>query len=255
MQHSTSIDPATAVSTQGRPQTRISPSETAGQNSQPLISIYGILDTFLDLGIQDIRTLPVFQFAQIAHASVSLQKMYNYAKYDPSYSKQLPVSARMVEQYLSRLIEALRAGAEQGKSLPAHSFLMVITAVRALFNQYKDMDLDEIRAVYHGMFPGTSQIQILDLQEPTPTPQNPPRRSKSSTDGALHLLSEAAMGKSKGSSYKADEAQTSGPQAVPEGGNMRAMGKLLVPSGGGKLGVIGDDGFFDIIHEMATKAS
>ena len=186
-----------------------------------LSSTFAMLDTLLGLGVQSLRSLPVFQFAQIGHGTLNLTKIFFFAKADPESRRQMPLSAETVELYLSRLIDLLRAGAEGGKSLPAHSFLMVLHASLALFQEIKHMSLREMREHVGGKFPATNFIQILDLHEPTPTPRQwKPRGDKHILEkdvfpeGALHLLSEvAAMGKSNANGYGGEEG-TLGPQQI-----------------------------------------
>ena len=196
-------------------------STMADASNTPLSSTLGMLDDLLSLSVQGLRSLPVFQFAQIAHGTLNLTKMFNFAKVDPEYRKQMPLSAETIEQYLGQLIDLLRAGAEGGKSLPAHSFLMVLHASLDLFQEIKDMSLRQIKEHMGGTFPATNFIQILDLHEPTPTPRQWnysgdkfPLEKDSFPEGALHLLSEvAAMGKSNANGYTVEEGRL-GPQQI-----------------------------------------
>lgn len=219
MQYYVGVEPAIVPGVQDNQGNDSSMSARSNPLNTPLSSTLGMLDDLLSLSVQDLRSLPVFQFAQIAHGTLTLTKMFNFAKADPEYRKQMPLSAETVEQYVGRLIDLLRVGAEGGKSLPAHSFLMVLHASLALFQEIKHMSLREIKEHCGGKFPATNFIQILDLHEPTPTPRQwnylgdkhplEPLEKDVFPEGALHLLSEvAAMGKSKANGYRVEEGRT-----------------------------------------------
>lgn len=207
---------------QGESQVDSSIPTTADMSDTPLSSTLRMLDDLLNLTVQDLRSLPVFQFAQIAHGTLTLTKIFSFAKVDRACRKQMPLSAETIEQYVGRLIDLLRAGAEGGKSLPAHSFLMVLHASLSLFREIKHMDLREIKEHVGGQFPATNFVQILDLHEPTPTPRQwnylgdkyPVETLETFPEGALHLLSEAAMGKSNG--YRLEDGQVGPGQVAGE---------------------------------------
>ena len=214
------------------------------QSNNPLLSTIRMLENLLSLSVQGLRSLPVFQFAQMGHGTLTLTKIFSFAKADPEYRKQMPLTAETVEEYLSRLIDLLRAGAEGGKSLPAHSFLMVLHASLALFQQIKHMSLREMKEHVGGKYPATNFIQILDLHEPTPTPRQwnysgdkYPLVDNVFPEGALHLLSEvAAMGKSNANGHRREEGQI-GPQQVA------AEAQAMVAS----------DGFASTVQKMSTN--
>lgn len=213
MQFYVGVEPAVVPGARSKQRVEPLTSTVADPPNTALSSTLKMLDNLLSLSVQGLRTLPVFQFAQIAHGTLTLTKIYNFAKADLDYRKKMPLSAETVEQYVGRLIELLRAGAEGGKSLPAHSFLMVLHASLNLFQEIKHMTLREIKEHCGGKFPATNFIQILDLHEPTPTPRQwnymgdkYPLEQDVFPEGALHLLSEvAAMGKSNLNGYKVDD--------------------------------------------------
>ena len=212
MQYYVGVEPA---SVPGKKLVDATTSTMADPPNTPLSSTFGMLENLLNLSVQGLRSLPVFQFAQIAHGTLTLTKIFIFAKADAEYRKQMPLTVETVEQYLGRLIDLLRAGAEGGKSLPAHSFLMVLHASLALFQEIKHMSLREIKEHCGGKFPATNFIQILDLHEPTPTPRQwnyqgdkYPLEKNVFPEGALHLLSEvAAMGKSNANGLKGKESR------------------------------------------------
>ncbi len=234
MQYYVGVEPPIVPVARGEQRVETSTSTMADSSNTPLSSTLGMLDNLLDLSVHDLRSLPVFQFAQIAHGTLNLTKMFNFGKADPEYRKQMPLSAETVEDYVGRLIDLLRTGAEGGKSLPAHSFLMVLHASLDLFGEIKYMSLREIKEHCGGKFPATNFIQILDLHEPTPTPRQWnylgdkfPLEKDVFPEGALHLLSEvAAMGKSNANGYRMEEGRL-GPQ------QMAAEAEAMVASGDG----------------------
>ena len=215
MQYYVGVEPAPMPDARSKPSREPATSALAGPSNTPLSSTLGMLENLLDLSVQGLRSLPVFQFAQIGHGTLTLTKIFSFAKADAKYRQQMPLSAETVEEYLGRLMDLLRAGAEGGKSLPAHSFLMVLHASLGLFQEIKHMSLREIKEHCGGEFPATNFIQILDLHEPTPTPRQwnylgdkYPLEKDVFPEGALHLLSEvAAMGKSKANGYSGEEGQ------------------------------------------------
>ena len=238
MQYYVGVEPALVPGVRIK-QSIDSPMSTMAEPSDtPLSSTLGMLENLLNLSVQDLRSLPVFQFAQIGHGTLTLTKIFNFAKADPGYRKQMPLSAEKVEEYLGRLINLLRAGAEGGKSVPAHSFLMVLSASLALFQEIKDMTLRQIKEHCGGKYPATNFIQILDLHEPTPTPRQwnyrgdkAPMDKDVFPEGALHLLSEVAMGKSSANGYRGEEGKSRTQEVAAEAQAMEANGDGFASAG------------------------
>lgn len=231
----------------GKSQAQISSPSTA------FVSTIGILDTFAKFNMKQIRTLPVFQFAQISHATVSLMKLYFAAKSDSEVSKHVPITSERIEQYTNHLINSLELAAADGKSLGAHTFLMVFVTIQKLFMEHKDDTLEEVRIRY-GCIPVTKQVQVLDLEEPRPIAQRRvARRSGESSDEALHLLSEVAMGNSGSNGYTSNEApmgKSTEQRSVSD--EMATIGKLI---GEGDLVSMNDDGFFGIMQTMWARST
>lgn len=231
----------------GKSQAQISSPNSA------FVSTIGILDTFAKFNIKQIRTLPVFQFAQISHATVSLMKLYFAAKSDSEVSKHVPITSERIEQYTNHLINSLELAAADGKSLGAHTFLMVFVTIQKLFAELKDDTLEEVRIRYGGM-PVTKQVQVLDLEEPRPIAQRrAARRSGESSDEALHLLSEVAMGNSGSNGYTSNDApmgKSTEQRSVSD--EMATIGKLI---GEGDLVSMNDDGFFGIMQTMWARST
>lgn len=255
MQHESGPEPPKASRGRGKNQSQASPSAPAVPLNTGFTSLRAILDTFLGFAVKQIRTLPSFQFAQIAHASIALIKMFFVAKSDSDFSKTAPITQAMVEGYIKNLIELLRSTAADGKSLAAHTFLMIFEMMRTMFDEHKDSDLEAIRKQYGGM-PSTRQTQILDLTEPSPIPQRKTARGlEENSRGALHLLSEVAMEDSNANGYKPEDAQMGSladEQRGPHFSEMTAMGQLI---GDGEMGSLSDDGFFGIMQTMWARSA
>ncbi len=247
MQYYVGVKPPSIAGAQDKHAIEPPTSTIVDPSNTPLSSTLEMLENLLNLSVQGLRSLPVFQFAQIAHGTLTLTKIFSFAKADPEYREQMRLSAETVELYLGRLIDLLRAGAEGGKSLPAHSFLMVLHAALALFQEIKNMTLREIKEHVGGKFPATNFIQILDLHEPTPTPRQwnylgdkHPLEKDVFPEGALHLLSEvAAMGKSNANGYGGEEGQLGSQQVAAKA---QAMGAS-------------EDGFASAVRKMPTNGA
>lgn len=228
-------------------------SYTQPGSNTALTSTLSILDTFGNFSVQEIRTLPVFHFAQIAHASVSLIIMYFVGKRDSDNHKDVPVTADIVEERLSSLLSTLRLSSADGKSLAAHSYLKMMGALQMVFKEHKDTTIESIKARFCGV-PSMKDTQILDLEEPAPTPQQRTASHQAGEMSAnkLHLLSAAAMEQSNADGSEASECR-SGPTGgrTAEGGEMAAMGQLI---GEEDMGVIGDEGFLGILQTMFLKS-
>ena len=247
MQYYVGIEPAIVPGARDKQSIESSTSIMVDPSNTPLSSTLRMLDNLLNLSVQELRSLPVFQFAQIAHGTLTLTKMFNFGKADAEYRKQMPLSAETVEQYVGRLIELLRAGAEGGKSLPAHSFLVVLHASLVLFQEIKNMSLRQIKEHCGGTFPATNFIQILDLHEPTPTPRQwnylgdkHPLEQDVFPEGALHLLSEvAALGKCNAKGYRVEEGRLRPQQVATEAEELMAANEDGFASAVGKTSANG----------------
>lgn len=253
MQHVASLEPGKPPSrsrAKGQAQLAHSPQDSL---SIALTSTLAILDAFPKFTHQEIRTLPTLYFAQIAHASVSLIKLYFVAQADSEISKHAPVTVDMVEGRLSGLSGSLRAACSE--SLGAYTCLQMILTIQGLFEEHKNSTLASIKAHYSGI-PSLQGTQMLDLKEPQPTPQHrtAPRDTAETADDALHLLSSVAMEKSNANGY-----EEGGPSAAPNGAASTAidseratMGQLI---GEGEMGFMSDEGFMGIMQQMWARST
>ena len=252
MQHVASFEPAKSSSrSRGKNQPLPSTPTQASSLSIAVPSTIGILDAFSKFSSQEILTLPTFHFAQVAHASVSLIKLYFVGQADSDVSKHAPIGVAMVEEDLNRLIESLRSTG--GSSLTIQTFLKMIVILQTLFRENKDSSIATIKARYRGI-PSLKATQMLDLEEPQPTPQQRTAAPKSeeSSDGALQILSAVAMGNTHTDGHSTGEGRTdaaAGVQSVDEG-EMAAMGQLI---GEGDMGFMSDEGFLGIMQRMWAR--
>lgn len=196
-----------------------------------LSSIHGIFDTFLGLGVSDVRALPVFHFARLARASVLLIRMYFAATTpDSALGNTIPGDHMKVEHYLEGLISLLRAGASEGNCHPARQLLNVLVLLDCNFKRMKERKLgllDEsavaltksdarpIDSPNHDKQQEYKRVKLeggdkgypTSRQSPPDKVQNPnsPQQQQQAQllapasavgDDALHLLSEVAMGNS-----------------------------------------------------------
>ncbi len=251
MQHVANLEPGKSTSrSRGKIQSQ-APSAQASSLSVALTSTLGIMDAFLKLDVGEIRTLPTFYFAQIAHASVSLIKMYFVAKEDLELGKHTPVTADVVLEYLGRLSDSLRIAGSESPS--ADTTLKMIVILRTLFGDHKDSTLASIKARYSGT-PRLKGTQMIDLEEPQPTPQQrtAPRGNAETADDALHLLSAVAVGKTNADGYIAEEDRWAVADSAPVDGETAAMGQLI---GEGEMGFMSDEGFIGIMQKMWARST
>ena len=253
MQHVASLEPGKPPQrARGKNQSQPSASARTGSSDTAMASALGILETFLRFTVQEMRTLPTFFFAQIAHASLSLIKMYFVGQADATISKEAPVSAEMVEDHLTRLSDSLRLASSE--SLIASTSLKMIVTLHTVFVEHKDSPLASIKARYGGV-PSLKGAQLLDLEEPKATPQQrtAARGNAETADEALHLLSAVAMGKSNANEYQTEGVHSTGSNASGSvDGETAAMGQLI---GEGDLGFMSDEGFIGIMQQMWARST
>ncbi|KAL9615382.1 MAG: hypothetical protein Q9167_000210 [Letrouitia subvulpina] len=179
-----------------------------------LTSIHGLFDTFLELTTADIRTMPVFYFARVTHATVLLIKMYFAAASSGSeLGKVISSDDMRVDHYLSRIRALLQAGTAEGKCQPARSFQMVIIMLQTWFERQregKDNCSDEVAhcrrieaqpvdITQHGP---KQQYKKMQLKGDRPAPrkssvsQTAPQAPAETTaihQTGLHLLGDVAL--------------------------------------------------------------
>lgn len=200
-----------------------------------LTSIHGTFDTFLGLGVSDVRALPVFHFARLARASVLLIRMYFAATTpDSALGNTIPGDHMKVEHYLDGLISLVRAGASEGNCHPARQLSHVLVLLESNFKRMKDRKsglLDEsavaltktdarpIDSPSHDKRQEYKKVKLEGDDKGYPTGRlsppgkvqnlNSPQQQQqqqqqaqllapapAAGDDALHLLSEVAMGNS-----------------------------------------------------------
>ena len=196
-----------------------------------LTSIHGMFDTFLGFDALNVRTLPVFHFARLARASVLLIRMhFASATSDSALGNVISSDDMKVEHYLSGLIGLLHTAASDDKCYPAHQLRILLVLLQASFKrsregktgladeisvtpmkydaqpvdmenygsrqEYRKMQLEGDNSV-HRSPPKDQKISpqpppaLVPAPAPAPTPTPTPMG-----DGALHMLSDVAMGNS-----------------------------------------------------------
>ena len=252
MQHVAWLEPAgkPPPRSRGKNQSQTLPSAQALPLNVGLTASLGVLDAFLKFNVSEIRALPTFLFAQIAHASVSLIKMYYVGRDDLELSKQTPVTADLVEEHLGRLSDSLRLTCDE--SLAARTFFKMIVTLQTLFREHKYSPLASIKARFSGV-PSLKGAQVLDLGEPHPTPQQrtASRGNAETADEALHLLSAVAVGNNHADGYST-ESRVSAEADVAVDGETAAMGQLI---GEGDMGFLSDEGFIGIMQQMWARST
>ena len=255
MQHVSSLEPGKPLPrSRGKSHSQASSSTQTRSLSIGFTSSVGILDTFLKYNAEEICALPIFYFAQVAHASISLIKMYYVAKADMESVQYTPVTSDTIQEYLGRLSHSLRSA--DGECLPVHTSLKMIMTIQTLFDEHKDSTLETIKARYSGV-PSLRGTQLIELGEPQPTPQQRtmPQGSADTADEALHLLSAVATGKTDVNGYHVEGGQMPGAGGVDGtavDGETAAMGQLI---GEGEMGFMSDDGFIGIMQRMWARST
>ncbi len=218
VQHVSSPEPSKTPRARGK----IKQSYTQPGFITALTSTIGILETFSKFSVQEIRALPIVHFAQIAHASVSLIKMYFGVK----INKDVPVTTIKTEQRLGSVLDSLRSSAADGKSLAAHTYLKVIGAIQTVFKEHKHTTIESIKARFISI-PSMKGTPVLDPEErqPTPRQRTAPHGTGEMLANKLDLLSAAAMEQSNANVSEAGSGQLGG--RTPEDGEMAAMGQLI----------------------------
>jgi len=176
-----------------------------------LTSIDGIIDTFLSLEVDVIRTLPIFHFVRVAYAVVVLIKMY-FAAATPGgeLGKVIDKDNMKVEQYLDGLLETFKATAADEKSRPSAKFLMVLVMLKTWFHRQREHKFPpgKTEASNGNQLQNNHEIQTSKSAQGTPKQQqqhmqqNQMSHSRSQSEYTpantpLQLLSEVATGNSR----------------------------------------------------------
>ncbi|CAG8982669.1 hypothetical protein HYALB_00006067 [Hymenoscyphus albidus] len=171
-----------------------------------LMSIDGILESFLKFDVETSRCLPVYNFIRVAYAVVVLIKMY-FAAATPNseLGKVINKDHMKVEHYLDTLVDTFRKSAADDKSRPSAKFLMVLLMLKTWFHRQR-----EGKAVPHTE-PGSSATLLTADSAPPPTEEADTKgRDQNGTAqngqqnfnqvSNLQLLSEVATNNSRGES-------------------------------------------------------
>lgn len=160
--------------------------------SESLMSIQGLLSSFLAMDVFSIRCLPVFNFVRVAYAVVMLIKLYFSAAAPGSELGRIFDKDEMrAGQQLDALLDKFRATAADDRCRPAAKFLVVLVMLRSWF-------FKQVKADAKGVGTPRSPMPLVSAspapQPPgdTPIPQPPDHPSTANTP--LQLLSEVAAG-------------------------------------------------------------
>ncbi|KAI9808071.1 MAG: hypothetical protein M1826_004368 [Phylliscum demangeonii] len=103
-----------------------------------LAAIQGIITIFLSYDPDTIRILPITQFVRVAYAVVCLTKLYFTATVPNSeLGKFIGRDDLKVEQNLDGLLESFRIAAEGDRCRPAAKFLMVLVMLKTWFQKQR----------------------------------------------------------------------------------------------------------------------
>lgn len=98
-------------------------------------AVTGIFECFLDMDLESVRSLPVFNLVRVAYSIVVLIKIYFTATApDSELGKILPKEAIKVDHYLDAMTSKFMAAAAEDKCRPAAKFLIVIVMLRGWLN-------------------------------------------------------------------------------------------------------------------------
>ncbi|MCJ1476300.1 hypothetical protein MMC13_004966 [Lambiella insularis] len=95
-----------------------------------LKALHRVLDGPLSFTVEEVRTMPTFNFLRVAFAVVSLVRLHR-AVMNPNsnLSKVIPIQNVDVETYVKRLLVNMQQAAADGMSRPAQSFQMALRMI------------------------------------------------------------------------------------------------------------------------------
>lgn len=207
--------------------------------SRCVLSSHRVLQIFMNMSIDAIRSVPVFTFVRTNYACVILIKLYFSASHPQSdLGKVIDKNSLRVDEHLGRLLEIFRKAAEGGLSRQANTFAMTLTVMRHWFNKqkadiekgvnaapeptnsFKKLELGENShnggPYKNGYSNGTGPMEGMETPGSTDDvssvgtpgmdhlydPMRPPPPRSLSTATPLHMLSNAALESSHGAGHK-----------------------------------------------------
>ncbi len=175
-----------------------------------LDSIHKAFDSFIEMPVSTLRSLPTFYFVRNSYAAVALIKLYNAVSAKGSkFGSVFKPKDLKVEYYLDAMVETMKRAAEGGQSRIVMKFIFILGALRNWQSKRaagaltcQDKGMLSIRAMNAGW--------AKQQQSSSQNPQDPKTASWNATaatgnanantkpqHSGLQMLSEVAMGNSK----------------------------------------------------------
>lgn len=106
--------------------------------SRCLTSAHRVLQIFMNMSINAVRSVPVFTFVRTNYACVILIKLYFSASHPRSeLGKVIDKESLRADEYMGRLLEMFRKAGDGGLSRQAQTFTVMLTMMRHWFNKQK----------------------------------------------------------------------------------------------------------------------
>ncbi|POS84930.1 hypothetical protein EPUL_004992 [Erysiphe pulchra] len=165
-----------------------------------LVSIDGVLGTFLDLSVESVRLIPTADYGWIAYAIAVLLKLYfTAATPNSELGEVINKESMKVEYYLDRLVDKLRASSGEEVHRTSAKFLEMTVMMRNWFHSHahRHRRSSHRRATSENQFSEWSKEKVTHTTSPL---SNKKRANYSSGNTMLQLLSEVATGNTVGQS-------------------------------------------------------
>ncbi|KAI5851677.1 hypothetical protein DFP73DRAFT_164638 [Morchella snyderi] len=106
--------------------------------SRCLASSHQVLETFMGMTIQAIRSVPVFTFVRTSYACIILIKLYFSASHPQSeLGKVIDKNSLKVDEYMDRLLDTLKKAADGKASKQAGRFTAILQMLRHSYSTQK----------------------------------------------------------------------------------------------------------------------
>ncbi|KAH0613496.1 uncharacterized protein H6S33_005382 [Morchella sextelata] len=117
--------------------------------SRCLSSSHQVLETFMGMTIQAIRSVPVFTFVRTSYACIILIKLYFSASHPQSeLGKVIDKNSLKVDEYMDRLLDTLKKAADGKASKQAGRFTAILQMIRHWYsNQKAEIDRGSAESV------------------------------------------------------------------------------------------------------------
>lgn len=106
--------------------------------SRCLSSAHQLLDVFMSMGVQAIRSVPVYTFVRTSYACIILIKLYFSASHPLSeLGKVIDKNSLKVDEYMDRLLDILKKAADGKASKQAGRFTGILQMLRHWYSTQK----------------------------------------------------------------------------------------------------------------------